>query len=228
MSNLEKDYFARVGEYGQLIVISGPRSVGKRTLVKEYLKQHPKAIKLPTVTTREKRPEEVEGVEHYFISTYEFDQMIRSHQLIDYTYYNRIGYGTTMESIEKARKEGRNVLLIDDVTEAIHVKLQCPDATLIFIIPPSWDELQERLIARHKDNPKLLEESLLDAQEEILCADQFDYVLINDTVEQTVNRMAQIIHGLRYSKNSMKNFCKAYVQSEIKSDFVDEVKKLIQ
>lgn len=222
---IEKDYFKTIGAYGQLIVISGPAGVGKRTLVKEYLKQHPVAIKCPTVTTREPREGEVEGEVHFFISNKEFDQLVRTKELVDYSYYNRVGYGTTKHVINEARAKGRNVILIEDAVGAMRVKAAYPDATLITFLTPTWEELEERIRER-ASNEEELEDRLQRAQEQILCADQFDYVLVNDTVENSVRRLGQIIHGNRYSKNMMKEFVNGYIQSELTFDVVDELKSL--
>ena len=222
---IEKDYFKMIGAYGQLIVISGAVGVGKRTLVKEYLKQHPVATKCPTVTTREPREGEVEGREHFFISNKEFDQLVRSKELVDYSYYNRVGYGTTRHAIDTARAQGKNVILIEDAVGAMRVKAVYPDATLITFLTPTWDELEKRIRERAvNDTPAELEDRLQRAQEQILCADQFDYVLVNDTVEKSVRRLGQIIHGNRYSKAMMKYFVNGYIQSELKSEVADELK----
>ena len=217
----DKKYFEKIGARGQLIVISGPSGVGKRTLVKEYLSQHPVAIKVPTVTTRPPRDDEEDGEQHYFISQEDFDRMIRNGEIIDYSYYNRYGYGTTVTAIENARNAGRNVILIENVTGSMRVKSRFPDASLIFILPMEWDELEERIQERFAHDPQRVEDSLHHAKEQILCASQFDYVLVNDTIEKTVRRLGQIIHGNRYAGRNMVYFLDNYIQSEIQSDLVD-------
>ena len=222
----DKEYFEKIAEYGQLIVISGPSGVGKRTIIKEYMKQHEGAVKCVSVTTRAQRPEEVEGREHYFVSQLEFERMVRSQQLLEYEYYNRNGYGTPRKAVEEQRKQGKNVIVIADVTGAMRIRARCPEATLIFILSPSWDALEARIRERHAGNDEKIAELLSIAQEEILCAEQYDYILINDSVEKTVRRLGQIIHGNRYSKNSMKTFMQSYIKSEIQSDLVDEILSL--
>lgn len=224
--NQDKKYFDRIAEYGQLVVFSGPSGVGKRTILKQYMEEHPNACKCVSVTTRDPRPGEVDGEEHYFISHLEFDRMIRSHQLLEYGYYNRVGYGTPRKAVDEARSKGRNVLLTADVTSAMKVRAMCPDATLIFLLPPTWEDLE----ASVKANPSLSEadkeERLFIAQEEIMCAEQYDYILVNDTIEKTVRRLGQIIHGNRYSRNSMKAFMESYLESEIQSDVADMIRSL--
>lgn len=222
----EKQYFEKIAEHGQLIVISGPSEVGKRTLIKAYMEQHPNAYRCTTVTTRQPRTDEEEGREHYFLSNTEFDRMVRSQQLLEYSYYSRSGYGTPRKAVDEARTQGRNVILIADIMGAMKIRAMCPDATLMFILPRTWDELEERVRERHAGNEEVIEEHLLAAQEQILCAEQYDYILINDTVEDTVRRMGQIIHGNRYSRNSMKTFMESYIASEIQSDLADELRSL--
>lgn len=226
--NSDKKYFERIAERGQLVVISGPSGVGKRTILKRYLEEHPNACTCTSVTTREQRPDEIDGDRHYYISHLEFERMIRSQQLLEYGYYNRNGYGTPRKAVEDARQEGHNVLLITDVTGAMKVRALCPDATLIFILPPTWDELVERIKGRDSVSEEVINERLFIAQEEILCAEQYDYILINDTVEKTVRRLGQIVHGNRYSRNSMKPFMESYLESEIQiqSDLVDMIRSL--
>lgn len=224
--NNDKKYFERIAEHGQLVVISGPSGVGKRTIINEYMKEHPNACTCTSVTTREQRPHEIDGEKHYYISHLEFDRMVRSQQLLEYGYYNRNGYGTPRKAVEDARNEGHNVLLITDVTGAMKIRALCPDATLIFILPPTWEELEERIRARHAEPEDEIQDRLFIAKEEILCAEQYDYILINDTIEKTVRRLGQIVHGNRYSRISMKPFMESYLESEIQSDVVDMIRSL--
>lgn len=222
----EKKYFEKIAEKGQLIIISGPSGVGKRTVVNQYMKEHPNAVKCTGVTTRAPRANEEDGKDYYFISHLEFERMIRSQQMLEYVYYNRNGYGTPKKAVEEAREAGHNVILIVDVVGAMKVRTLCPDATLIFIVPPTWDELEERIKKRNSENAEEIEERLAIAQEEILCAEQYDYILINDTLENTVRRLGQIIHGNRYSRSSMKAFLESYIESELHSELADEVRSL--
>ena len=223
---MQKEYFNKVAEYGQLIVVSGPSGVGKKTVIKEYLKDHPNAVRCTSITTRPQRPDEVEGVDYYFVSHEEFDRLVRSNQMLEWGYYRRNGYGTIRNAVEQLREKGRNVILDIDVIGAMKVRALCPDATLVFLIPPTWEDLETRI-----HNSKFIPENeiieRLDiAKEEVLCAEQYDYILINDTVEDTVRRLAQIIHGNRYSRSSMKSFLKSYIESEIKSELVDVIRSL--
>ena len=223
---MQKEYFNRVAEYGQLIVVSGPAGVGKKTIIKEYLKDHPNAVRATSITTRPQRPDEVEGVDYYFVSHEEFDQLVRSNQMLEWGYYRRNGYGTIRNAVEQLREKGHNVILDIDVIGAMKIRALCPDATLVFLVPPTWEELEHRI----HNNKFIPESEILDrleiAKEEVLCAEQYDYILINDTIEDTVRRLGQIIHGNRYSRSSMKSFLKSYIESEIKSELVDMIRSL--
>ena len=223
---MQKEYFNKVAERGQLIVISGPSGVGKRTIIKEYLKDHPNAVRCTSITTRPQRPDEVDGVDYYFVSHEEFDRLVRSNQMLEFGYYRRNGYGTIRNAVEQLREKGHNVILDIDVVGAMKVRTICPDATLVFLIPPSWDELNTR-IHNNKFIPETeIAERLEIAKEEVICAEQYDYILINDTIEDTVRRLAQIIHGNRYSRSSMKGFLKSYIESEINSELIDEIRSI--
>lgn len=223
--SMEKSYFDRIAEYGQLIVISGPNGVGKNTVIRQYLEKHPNARESISVTTREPRPGEEEGKDYFFISLKEFDQLVRSNALLEFVYHDNIGHGTPKQAVENNRKEGHNVILNVDVMGAMKVRALCPDATLIFIVPPSWEELEKRVRASTKLTDDQIKDYLECAQEDILCAGQYDYVLVNDEVDKTVRRLDQIIHGNRYSRNSMKGFLESYIESEFKpqSAFADEI-----
>ena len=223
---MQKEYFNKVAEYGQLIVVSGPSGVGKKTIIKEYLKDHPNAIRCTSVTTRPQRPDEVDGVDYYFVSHEEFDQLVRSNQMMEFGYYRRNGYGTIRNAVVQLREKGRNVILDLDVVGAMKVRTIFPDATLVFLVPPTWEDLEERIHNSKFIPEDEIAERLEIAKEEILCAEQYDYILINDTIEATVRRLAQIIHGNRYSRSSMKSFLKGFIESEIDSELVDMIRSL--
>lgn len=212
---MKKNYFDKIANHGQLIIISGPNGSGKRSIINQYMSEHPNACQCVGVTTRAKRPYETEGKDYFYISQLEFDRLIRSKQMLEYTYYENYAYGIQKQFIVDSRKEGRNVLINMDVNSAMRVRAYFPDATLIFIMPPTWEDLEERLRKLGTDE-EVIEEQLEWAREQIACAIQYDYIIVNDTVDKAVSRIAQIIHGNRYSRNSMREFLDDYIESEIR------------
>ena len=215
----------KIANHGQLIVISGPNGVGKRTVIERYLDEHPNAMQCTSVTTREKKDHEIDGVEHWFVSVDEFNRAVRTNQMLAYNYYNNHAYGTTRKAVEEARSAGHNVIIIEDVVGAMKIRALCPDATLIYLVSPDWDILEERIRIRHKGKTEEQIQAYLDeAREQISCAGQYDYILINDTVDKTVRRLGQIIHGNRYSKNSMAEFIHDYIEDVGSGEFFELIK----
>ena len=225
--NNDKNYFDRIAERGQLIVISGPYGMGVKDVINEYLAQHPSGTRCVGVTTREPREGEQDGVDFNFISNMEFERMIRTQEMMEYVYHQRTGYGTPKKAVEDARAAGKNVILRLDLVGAMKVRALCPDATLIFILPATWNDLKNNIISRNLSKEEI-EAELMVAQEEIQCMGQYDYILVNENIGKTVSRLGQIIHGNRYSQNSMKAFVESYIESEINtpSELVQEILSL--
>ena len=142
---MKKEYLDKIAEYGQLIVVSGPSGVGNKTVLREYLQDHEQACVSVSVTTRRQRKHEIDGKDYWFVSVPEFERMVRMGEMLEYTYVNGNAYGTTKKSVEEARARGKNVILDVDTIGAMKIRALCPDATLVYILPPSWDELKSRL-----------------------------------------------------------------------------------
>ena len=191
---------------GQLIVVSGPSGVGKGTLLAQYLASRDKIAYSVSATTRAPRPGEQHGVQYYFLSREEFEQTAQNGGMLEYASYNGNYYGTPRQPVEEQRQQGNDVILEIEVQGALQVKKSCPDALLIFIAPPSFEELANRLTGRQTEDAKTVENRLNIARKELQCAQEYDYIIVNDTVEQAVERLTQIICANRYNKNNMKEF----------------------
>ena len=142
--------------------------------------------------------------------------MVRMGEMLEYTYVNGNAYGTTKKSVEEARARGKNVILDVDTIGAMKIRALCPDATLIYILPPSWDELKSRLSSTGIYTEEEVNALMEIAEEEISCANSYDYILVNDTISNTLSHFAQIIHSNRYSRNCMKEFLDSYIDGEVK------------
>ena len=191
---------------GQLIVVSGPSGVGKGTVLKEYLNSRDGIAYSVSATTRQPRPGEVNGIHYYFLSREEFERTAAEGGMLEYASYNGNYYGTPKAPVEQQRNQGNDVVLEIEVQGALQVKKSCPDALLIFVAPPSFEELKNRLAGRQTEDAKTVENRLNIARQELMCAGEYDYIIVNDTVEQAVQRLGQIISANRYNKNNMKEF----------------------
>ncbi len=191
---------------GQLIVISGPSGVGKGTVIQKYLASRDKIVYSVSATTRKPRPGEQHGVHYFFLSCEEFEQLAQQGGMLEYANYNGNYYGTPKAPVEQQRALGNDVVLEIDVQGALQIKKSCQDALLIFIAPPSFAELEARLVGRDTEDAKTVENRLNIAKQELKCAGEYDYVIVNDTVEQAIKRLEQVISANRYHKNNMKEF----------------------
>ena len=177
---------------GKFIIISGPSGVGKGTICDVLLKELNAWFSV-SLTTRGIREGEVDGVNYYFISKEEFKKRIDDGQLLEYNIYNDNYYGTPKDKVLEKMEEGINVLLEIDVNGARNVKNIFPDALLIYIAPPSIEVLRERLINRGTEEIYVIKNRLKIAEEELKQVDFYDYVIVNDDLDEAINRVKDII-----------------------------------
>jgi guanylate kinase len=182
---------------GSLIVISGASGVGKSTVISQVLQNRSDLYFSVSWTTRKARTGEVDGVNYHFSDRAQFEEMIKGEEFLEYAEYVGNYYGTSGKIVEERRMQGQDVLLDIEVQGAAKVKEKCPDAILIFIIPPSFEELERRLRARNTDNESKIAGRLQRAREEYREISHYDYIVINDQVETAAQEIEAILTAER-------------------------------
>ena len=178
---------------GKLIVISGPSGVGKSTVITSLMKQWPNLRFSVSATTRQQRPNEVDGVNYYFVDREKFQSMIADEALLEYAEYVGNYYGTPEAPINAAMQDGVDVLLDIEVQGALNVKKRRPDAILIFIAAPSFNVLEQRLKGRGDTAEDLICGRLKQARWEYTQAPNYNYLVVNDQVDTCVSEIISIL-----------------------------------
>lgn len=182
---------------GLLIVVSGPSGAGKGTICKEVLSRRDDIFVSISATTREPRAGEVDGVNYFFTEREKFEQMIEEEAFIEYAEVYKNLYGTPKDYVLDKLKQGENCLLEIDIQGALQVKKRYPEGVYIFILPPSMNELRNRIIGRGSETPESLERRFSSAYDEIEFVNQYDYYIINDEVKKAADTMESIIDAER-------------------------------
>ena len=178
---------------GQLIVLSGPSGVGKSTVISELLSERSDIYFSVSFTTRQPRVGEADGINYNFVSRERFEEMIAGGELLEYAEYVHNYYGTSLRVIEEKLASGIDVLLDIEVQGAAKVRAKCPEAVLIFIIPPSFEELSRRLHRRATDQEDVIQGRLRKAREEYRQIPNYDYLVVNDKVSEAAGEIIAIL-----------------------------------
>lgn len=177
--------------YGRLFVVSGPGGVGKSTITRE-LARFDQFFLSVSVTTRAPREGERDGVHYHFITRSEFESRIANNEFMEWAEFAGNLYGTLEEEVQRQRLSGKHVLLEIELQGARQVKKVHPEAQLIFISPPSWEDLEGRIRGRGTDSEERIQQRLLIAQEELAAAEEFDHILVNTEVAEVVDRLVAL------------------------------------
>ncbi len=177
----------------RLFVISGSSGVGKGTIIKEFLAKHPKFKLSISCTTRSKRTGEIDGEHYHFITREEFQKGIKNNDFIEWAEFSGNYYGTRKSNIEQTLMDGSNLILEIETRGAMQIKEQLPEAVLIFIAPPSFEELKKRLEGRHTEDAEVIEKRLSQAEREEQASQKYDYIIVNDTIKNALNNLEKIV-----------------------------------
>jgi guanylate kinase len=177
----------------RLAVLSGPSAVGKSTVVEEIRRNHPEVWLSVSVTTRPPRPGEKHGVQYFFVDDDEFDRLIRAGEFLEWAGYGEHRYGTPRTPVLDHLSAGTPTLLEVDVQGARQVRAAMTDALLIFLAPPSWDELVRRLVGRGTEAPDVVERRLELAGGELAAASEFDITLVNTSVPDVADQLINLL-----------------------------------
>ena len=188
---------------GILAVVSGFSGAGKGTVMRRLMESHDNYALSISVTTRQPREGEVDGREYFFRTNEEVEEMIREDQLLEHAKYVDHYYGTPRRYVEDRLAEGKDVILEIEIQGALQIKKKVPEAVLVFITPPSMEDLEKRLTGRGTEEPEVIASRLSRASEEAKGIEKYDYILVNDNVEDCVKTLHNLIlsEHLRTQRN---------------------------
>ena len=180
---------------GTLVVVSGFAGTGKGTVMKELLGRYDSYALSISATTRNPRPGEVDGREYFFKTKEEFEQMIANNEFVEHACYVGNYYGTPKKYVQEQLAAGKDVILEIEIQGALNIKSQFPDALLLFIAPPSADVLKTRLVGRGTETAEVIEQRLARAVEESKVIENYDYLVVNDDLDECVENVHQMIQS---------------------------------
>ncbi|MBY7143689.1 guanylate kinase [Virgibacillus sp. NKC19-3] len=204
-----------IEEKGILFVLSGPSGVGKGTVRKELF-NHKTDLKYSiSMTTRDIRPGEADGVDYFYKTKQEFKNLVEQNQLLEYAQYVNNYYGTPRAYVEETLASGHDVFLEIETQGALQVKENFPEGVFIFLFPPSLEELKNRIVDRGTESTELVRNRLKEARNEIKLMDAYDYVVVNDQVELAVKKIQSIIQSEHLKRERIARQYKQILEDEI-------------
>jgi guanylate kinase len=189
---------------GNLFVVAAPSGAGKSSLVKALQELDSRVQPSVSHTTRPPRGQEKHGREYFFVSADEFDAMIAAGGFVEWAHVHGHRYGTSKKAIEERIAQGADVILEIDYQGALQIRRVFANAVLIFILPPSWEELRSRLERRGEDSPEVIELRLANARAEMAQAKEFDFVIINELFERALFDLKAVVHAQRLKFSSQR------------------------
>ncbi len=198
-----------MAERGVLIVVSGFSGAGKGTIVKKIIEENDNYALSISMTTREPREGEVEGVSYFFVSKERFEEAISNGELVEYANYVGNYYGTPKKNVEDMLEQGKDVILEIEMQGAMQVKTRFPDAVLVFVTPPNADELKRRLMSRGTESEEVVNKRMRRAYEESAFVDRYDYLLVNDDLERCVKDLHMLIEASHHAPNCSAGLLKS-------------------
>lgn len=201
-------------ELGILFILSGPSGVGKGTVRKRLFEEQTELQYSISMTTREMRSGESEGVDYFYKSKEDFEQLIEDDQLLEYAKYVNNYYGTPRNYVEETLAKGKDVFLEIEVQGALQVKENFPQGVFIFLFPPSLEELKNRIVNRGTESQELVINRLKEARKEIEMMHAYDYVVVNDDVSLAVERVKAIIQSEHLRRERVEKQYKKILEAE--------------
>ena len=193
---------------GKLLVLSGPSGVGKGTVLGELMKRRSDMCFSVSATTRQPREGEVDGVNYFFVTKERFEEMIRNNELLEYAQFVSNSYGTPRAYVEQQLERGMNEILDIEVQGARNIVKMIPDAVSVYMIPPSYEELEKRLRGRGTETEEQIQGRLQTAINEARAADFYRYIIVNDNLETAVNELDAIMTAEKIGYDNRKNILK--------------------
>ncbi|GAB4252630.1 guanylate kinase [Deferrisoma sp.] len=182
---------------GLVLVVSAPSGAGKSTLIRRLRDAMPELGYSVSHTTRPPRPGERDGVDYHFVDQATFEAMRDRGEFAEWAEVHGNLYGTALTELRAAAEAGRDIVLDIDVQGALQVAERLPDAVLVFVLPPSWEELRRRLVERGQDSPEVIERRLANARSEVAVAPRYHYVVVNDDVDRCLGDLVAVVRAER-------------------------------